>query len=49
MEFNSGVDFIKDLNTNDEYYKDGKPNTGAYLAANAFLDTDNYVNSPYYK
>lgn len=49
MEFNSGVIFIKDLNKNDEYYKDGKPDTGAYLAANAFLDTDNYVNSPYYK
>ena len=50
MEFNSGVIFIKDNNKTTNYYTDqGKPGTSNYLAANLFLDTNNYIRNPYFK
>lgn len=50
MQFNSGVVFIKDNNTETNYYNDeGKPDRAGYLNANMFLDTPGYTSKPYYK
>lgn len=50
MEFKTGVMFIKDNNKIINYYKDGEPDVGLYLAANIFADEGtNYTNNPYYK
>lgn len=44
MEFDFGVMFIKDNNTNSDYSSEAN-----YLKANLFADTQNYLQSPYYK
>lgn len=53
MEFNSGVLFIKDNNTETSYRSDdGMPSRDKYLAANVFADTPGYVTASggsYYK
>ena len=50
MEFNTGVLFIKDNNTNIKYTADdGSPSRDKYLKANVFSDTVGYSTSPYFK
>ena len=50
MEFNSGVIFIKDNNTNTKYTNDENvPDKSAYLLANVFADTEGYASRPYFK
>lgn len=50
MEFNTGVLFLKDNNTNIKYTADdGSPSREKYLKANVFSDTLNYTQAPYFK
>ena len=50
MEFNSGVVFVKDNNSETKYVDDkGNPDRAKYLAANVFADTPGYVSKPYFK
>lgn len=49
MEFNSGIIFLKDNNTNLDYCdENGDPKSDLYLDCNVFLDA-NYVKSPFFK
>lgn len=50
MEFNSGVVFVLDENTETNWHDDsGKPSRDKYLNANVFSETYNYTTKPYYK
>lgn len=50
MEFNSGVIFVLDENTNTDWHDDkGAPSRADYLNANVFCETYNYTQKPYYK
>ena len=50
MEFNSGVVFIKDLNTKTNFIgEDGAAKEDLYKEVNVFSDVEGYVESPYYR
>lgn len=50
MEFNSGVIFVLDENSETDWHDDkGDPSRVEYLNSNVFSETYNYTSKPYYK